>query len=169
MHPSWNIHTFSRTETSGCRLFSVFAGRQFLAPSHCTLSYVHSDEHIWEDALLQPIDTGIEQIDLRYHRFFLASPAFIISEQQSTTQVYMMYRLPSAIWQGFTTRPSCLSRPLFGTDAGVHQHCTQSRVRALAFLRTNAVDQGFWERSTRPEAPLPYGIKFSSLLPSSSL
>ena len=56
-------------------------------PSHRASKYIDGEERIWDDALRKPLDTGIGLIDLRYHRLPLVSPSFIISEQQSTTQV----------------------------------------------------------------------------------
>ena len=60
-------------------------------PFHRTSRYIDREERIWDDALRKPFDTGIGQIDLRYRRFPLASRSFIISEQQSTTQVYTSF------------------------------------------------------------------------------
>ena len=56
-------------------------------PSHRTSKYIDGEERIWDDALRKPLDTGIGLIDLRYRHLPLVSPSFIISEQQSTTQV----------------------------------------------------------------------------------
>ena len=60
-------------------------------PLYRTSRYIDREERIWDDALRKPFDTGIGQIDLRYRRFPLASRSFIISEQQSTTQVYTSF------------------------------------------------------------------------------
>lgn len=60
-------------------------------PSHRTSRYIDREERIWDDALRKPFDTGIGQIDLRYRYLPLVSHSFIVSEQQSTTQVYTSF------------------------------------------------------------------------------